>query len=206
MRRSFAGLAGQPCNARQSHSFPFHPPKGSSCRFASRPMLAASVATGALVVPVFADKRLDGVATEIDTALGGALADVLESGEIAGKPNELAVVHAKDQPYKQSRADRPRRPREIHAQRAREICRHRGPFARQARHDRDRIRAAGRSASGHSWNCASRPWPKARSPRSSIRRRIAPNPTNRSSRPTSRSSPARSIAPRLDDGPQARHR
>jgi leucyl aminopeptidase len=61
---------------------------------------AASVATGALVVPVFADKRLEGVAKEIDTALGGALADVLESGEINGKPNELAVVHAKDQPYK----------------------------------------------------------------------------------------------------------
>ena len=38
---------------------------------------AASVATGALVVPVFADKRLEGVAQEIDTALGGALADVL---------------------------------------------------------------------------------------------------------------------------------
>ena len=60
----------------------------------------ASVATGALVLPVFADKKLDGVAAEIDKTLGGALADVLESGEIAGKPNELAVVHAKDQPYK----------------------------------------------------------------------------------------------------------
>jgi leucyl aminopeptidase len=60
----------------------------------------ASVATGALVLPVFADKRLDGVAAEIDKTLGGALADVLESGEMAGKPNELAVVHAKDQPYK----------------------------------------------------------------------------------------------------------
>jgi len=60
----------------------------------------ASVATGALVLPVFADKRLDGIAAEIDKTLGGALADVLDSGEIAGKPNELAVVHAKDQPYK----------------------------------------------------------------------------------------------------------
>ena len=49
---------------------------------------AASVATGALVVPVFSDKRLDGVAKEIDTALGGALADVLESGEINGKGNK----------------------------------------------------------------------------------------------------------------------
>jgi leucyl aminopeptidase len=60
----------------------------------------ASYATGALVIPVFADKRLDGVAKEIDAALGGALADVLESGEIAGKPNELAVVHAKNAPYR----------------------------------------------------------------------------------------------------------
>ena len=60
----------------------------------------ASYATGALVIPVFADKRLDGVAAEIDTALGGALTDVLESAEIAGKPNELAVVHAKDAPYR----------------------------------------------------------------------------------------------------------
>jgi leucyl aminopeptidase len=60
----------------------------------------ASYATGALVIPVFADKRLDGIAAEIDAALGGALADVLESGEIAGKPNELAVVHAKNAPYR----------------------------------------------------------------------------------------------------------
>ena len=61
----------------------------------------ASYATGALnIIPVFADKRLDGIGAEIDTALGGALADVLESGEIAGKPNELAVVHAKNAPYR----------------------------------------------------------------------------------------------------------
>jgi leucyl aminopeptidase len=60
----------------------------------------ASYATGALVIPVFADKRLEGVAKEIDAALGGALADVLESDEIAGKPNELAVVHAKNAPYR----------------------------------------------------------------------------------------------------------
>ena len=60
----------------------------------------ASYATGALVIPVFTDKLLDGVAKEIDAALGGALTDVLESGEIAGKSNELAVVHAKDAPYR----------------------------------------------------------------------------------------------------------
>jgi leucyl aminopeptidase len=60
---------------------------------------AASVATGALVVPVFSDKQLDGVAQEIDSLTGGALADVLASGEIGGKPNELALVHAKDAPF-----------------------------------------------------------------------------------------------------------
>jgi leucyl aminopeptidase len=60
----------------------------------------ASYATGALVLPIFTDKVLAGVAKELDAALGGALADVLDSGEIAGKPNELAVVRAKDAPYK----------------------------------------------------------------------------------------------------------
>jgi leucyl aminopeptidase len=60
----------------------------------------ASYATGALVIPLFADKRLDGVAKEIDKALGGALADVLASGEIAGKPNELSLVHANGAPYR----------------------------------------------------------------------------------------------------------
>jgi leucyl aminopeptidase len=61
---------------------------------------AASVSAGALVIPVFSDKRLDGAAQDIDAALGGALADVLSSEEIAGKPNELALVHAKDAPYR----------------------------------------------------------------------------------------------------------
>ena len=50
----------------------------------------ASFATGALVIPVFSDKRLEGIAHELDVLLGGALADVHESGEIAGKPSELA--------------------------------------------------------------------------------------------------------------------
>jgi leucyl aminopeptidase len=60
----------------------------------------ASVATGALVIPVFADKRLDGIAAEVDARLGGALAGVLDAGEIAGKPNELAVVHAGSSPFR----------------------------------------------------------------------------------------------------------
>jgi leucyl aminopeptidase len=60
----------------------------------------ASLATGALVIPVFSDKRLDGVALDIDALLGGALAGVLEAGEIAGKPNELVVVHARELPFR----------------------------------------------------------------------------------------------------------
>jgi len=59
-----------------------------------------SVATGALVVPVFAGGVLDGVAAEVDRVLGGAIADILASGEIAGKPNETSLVHAKDASFK----------------------------------------------------------------------------------------------------------
>jgi leucyl aminopeptidase len=61
---------------------------------------ATSVATGALVVPVFAGGAVDGVAAEVDRVLGGAIADVIASGEIAGKPNETSLVHAKDTPFK----------------------------------------------------------------------------------------------------------
>jgi leucyl aminopeptidase len=61
---------------------------------------AASLATGALVLPVFSDKQLDGVAAEIDALTGGALSDVLASEEIAGKPNELALVHAASSPFR----------------------------------------------------------------------------------------------------------
>ena len=49
--------------------------------------------------PGFHRAKLDGAAAEADAALGGAIADVLAAGEIAGKPNELSLVHAKDQPY-----------------------------------------------------------------------------------------------------------
>ena len=47
--------------------------------------------------------------------LGGALADVLASGEIGGKPNETSLIHAKDAPFKRVLAGRPGRPREAHA-------------------------------------------------------------------------------------------
>jgi leucyl aminopeptidase len=59
-----------------------------------------SVATGALVVPIFAGGIVDGAAAEVDTVLGGALADIVASGEIGGKANETSLVHAKDAPFK----------------------------------------------------------------------------------------------------------
>jgi len=49
---------------------------------------------GALVVPVFADGRLDGAAQAADAELGGAIADVLSSGEIKGEAGETALIHA----------------------------------------------------------------------------------------------------------------
>lgn len=54
---------------------------------------------GALVVPVFSDGELTGTAKAVDAALGGAIADIFSSGEIKGKLNELALVHAKGQPF-----------------------------------------------------------------------------------------------------------
>ncbi len=54
----------------------------------------SALRTGALVVPVFADGRLDGAAQAADSELGGAIAEVLRSGEIAGKTGEIALVHA----------------------------------------------------------------------------------------------------------------
>jgi leucyl aminopeptidase len=55
---------------------------------------------GALVVPVFADAKLDSALKAVDAVLGGAIADVFASGEIAGKAGETALVHAKDHPFK----------------------------------------------------------------------------------------------------------
>lgn len=60
---------------------------------------AASVATGALVVPVYA-KTVDGVAAEIDAILDGVIADVVTSGELNDKANDTALVHFKDKPFK----------------------------------------------------------------------------------------------------------
>jgi len=54
----------------------------------------SATTAAALVIPVFADGRLDGAAQVADSDLGGAIADVLESGEIAGKAGDIALVHA----------------------------------------------------------------------------------------------------------------
>ena len=59
----------------------------------------AAVRAGALVVPVFSDGALTGAAKAVDEVLGGAIADVVQSGEIKGKPYEFAFVHAKDKPF-----------------------------------------------------------------------------------------------------------
>ncbi len=60
----------------------------------------AAVRAGALVVPVFSDGNLTGAAQAVDAVLGGAIADLLAASEIKGKLAELALVHAKDHPFR----------------------------------------------------------------------------------------------------------
>ena len=60
----------------------------------------AALGAAALIVPVFADARLDGVAEVVDAELGGAIAELFASKEIAGSANEVALIHATAQPYK----------------------------------------------------------------------------------------------------------
>jgi leucyl aminopeptidase len=59
----------------------------------------AAARTGALVVPVFTSGELSEAAKAVDGTLGGAISDVLSSGEIKGKLGDCALVHAKDQPF-----------------------------------------------------------------------------------------------------------
>jgi leucyl aminopeptidase len=59
----------------------------------------AAARTGALVVPVFAGGELSEPAKAVDGVLGGAIAEILASGEIKGKLAECALVHAKEQPF-----------------------------------------------------------------------------------------------------------
>jgi leucyl aminopeptidase len=58
-----------------------------------------AVRTGAVVVPVFTGGELSEAAASLDKALGGAIADVLASGEIKGKLADCALLHAKDKPF-----------------------------------------------------------------------------------------------------------
>ncbi len=55
--------------------------------------------TGALVVPVFNDGTLDGATKAADDALGGAIGEILKSGEIKGKLAETALVHAQGRSF-----------------------------------------------------------------------------------------------------------
>jgi leucyl aminopeptidase len=60
----------------------------------------AGVRAGALVVPVFSGSELTGGAKTADTLLGGALKEVLDSGEIKGKLAEVVLLHTKEQPFR----------------------------------------------------------------------------------------------------------
>jgi leucyl aminopeptidase len=59
----------------------------------------ASVRAGALVVPVFTGSALDGAAKSIDGELGGAISEILSSGEMKGKLSEVTLVHASGKPF-----------------------------------------------------------------------------------------------------------
>ena len=59
-----------------------------------RPGAPAALDAAALIVPVFADAQLDGVAAAADADLGGAIAELFASKEIAGSANEVALLHA----------------------------------------------------------------------------------------------------------------
>ena len=55
---------------------------------------AASLNVGALVVPVFADGTLGGATETVDRELGGAIAELLASGEITGKAGEHGLIRS----------------------------------------------------------------------------------------------------------------
>jgi leucyl aminopeptidase len=57
------------------------------------------VSAGALVVPVFSDGRLDGVAAEADKLVAGALSGAIENGETKGKLYETTLIHTKEHPF-----------------------------------------------------------------------------------------------------------
>jgi leucyl aminopeptidase len=58
------------------------------------------ISAGALVVPFFSGSPLDGVAKEIDAALGGVIAEALASGEVRGKLGDHVLAYAMGKPYR----------------------------------------------------------------------------------------------------------
>ncbi|MBV8066670.1 MAG: leucyl aminopeptidase [Candidatus Eremiobacteraeota bacterium] len=58
------------------------------------------IGAGALVVPFFSGNPLEGVAAEIDDALGGVIADALSSGDVRGKLGDHVLAYAKDRPFR----------------------------------------------------------------------------------------------------------
>jgi leucyl aminopeptidase len=59
-----------------------------------------NVSTEAIVIPIFSDGTLDGAASAADSALGGAIAEILASKEINGNDNEVSLIHASSLPAK----------------------------------------------------------------------------------------------------------
>src|SRR5476649_419797 len=77
----------------------FHSLKGTSCKFASRRMLRRKSK------PMLSSFRCLPMANSRarlpkPIPLRAELADILATAEITGKPNEVSLIHAKDQPFK----------------------------------------------------------------------------------------------------------
>ena len=60
----------------------------------------SAVSAGALVVPFFSEAPLEGIAAQIDSAIGGVIADALAAGDIRGKLGEHVLIYAKDRPFR----------------------------------------------------------------------------------------------------------
>ncbi len=112
------------------------------------------VRAGALVVPFFSDNALEGVAQDIDAALGGVIADALASGEIRGQPRRTRARLRQGSAVPSRSRRCARRTREVRAVFSRALRRNRGSLPRpaQRRDDRHRAAAAGR---GQEATCAS---------------------------------------------------
>ena len=75
----------------------------------------ATSATGALVVPVFTDGKLDGVAAEVDAALGGAITrHSRRTARSPASPTRSRSSTPRNSRFSACCAGRPRRSREVH--------------------------------------------------------------------------------------------